>query len=215
MPLKDVVELHRTSAENMSGGVSLNDVQLVQTYVVENTLAVHVETFARDPTRRGSSYGMRTWVGGMAIHMITDETEGPAVERSQQFVRMPTEKIGDLTEGKGKLREKKERKKANLEKKKQEEAAALEEKKKEEEAERRKEKDAKRKAAMIQPHQSLLKMMTGDDDVDDGMFIEEAPLTEEELALFSVPKHREGLLQPHPSLTKLLSDKAARVKGEG
>jgi len=50
---------------------------------------------------------------------------------------------------------------------------------------------------------------------DEDMFSEEAPLTEEELALFSVPRHREGLLQPHPSLSKLLSDKAARAAGAG
>jgi len=118
VPLKEVVELHRTSADSMSGGVSLNDVQLVQTYVVENTLALHVETFERDLVRRGNTYGTRTWVGGMAIHMITDETEGPAVERSQEFAMMPTEQRGDFTEKRGKIRERRERKKAEAKLKK-------------------------------------------------------------------------------------------------
>merc|ERR1719198_2675510 len=109
-------------------GVSLNDVQLVQTYVVENTLALHVETFESDPIRRGNAYGMRTWVGGMAIHMITEETEGPAVERSQEFAMMPTDQRGDFTEKRGKIREKRERKKAKEKQKQEEEAAAIAEK---------------------------------------------------------------------------------------
>lgn len=216
MPLKEVVELHRSSADSMSGGVSLNDVQLVQTYVVENTLALHVETFESDPIRRGNSYGTRTWVGGMAIHMITEETEGSAVERSQEFAMMPTEQRGDFTEKRGKIRERRERKKATQQQKKEEEAAA----KIEEEAGKKRDQEAalasQRKDALKKPHESLTRMLkAGNMPLNDDDFNEEAPLTEEELALFAVPRHREGLLQPHPSLSKLLSDKAARATFSG
>jgi len=216
MPLKEVVELHRTSADSMSGGVSLNDVQLVQTYVVENTLALHVETFESDPIRRGNSYGTRTWVGGMAIHMITEETEGPAVERSQEFAMMPTEQRGDFTEKRGKIRERRERKKANEQKKKEEESIAKEERTKQEREEQEAARALQRKDNLKKPHESLTRMLkSGNITLNDDDFNEEAPLTEEELALFAVPRHREGLLQPHPSLSKLLSDKAARATYNG
>lgn len=217
VPLKEVVELHRTSADSMSGGMSLNDVQLVQTYVVENTLALHVETFERDMIRRSSTYGTRTWVGGMAIHMITDETEGPAVERSQEFAMMPTEQRGDFTEKRGKIRERRERKKAEQKLKKEEEAAAIAEKIKLEKEAEEASKNSQRKEALKKPHESLTQMLKKGTMPfeDDTMFSEEAPLTEEELALFSVPTHRAALLQPHPSLSKLLSDKAARAAGVG
>merc|ERR1711988_19927 len=105
----------------MSGGMSLNDVQLVQTYVTENTLALHVETFEKG-MGRGNLYGTRTWVGGMALHLITD-TSSPAADKSQEFAMMPGEAMADLAEKKRNLREKKQRKKAEQRMKKEEEAA--------------------------------------------------------------------------------------------
>merc|ERR1719454_2372852 len=143
----------------MSGGVSLNDAQLVQTYVVENTLALHVETFESDPMKRGNSYGTRTWVGGMAIHMITEETEGPAVERSQEFAMMPTEQRGDFTEKRGKIRERRERKKADQKQKKEEEAAAQAEKLRAQKERKKADQKQKRKDNMMKPHESLARML--------------------------------------------------------
>lgn len=74
---------------------------------------------------------------------------------------------------------------------------------------------SQRKDAMAKPHESLTRMLKSGNFNDADDFSEEAPLTEEELALFAVPRHREGLLQPHPSLSKLLSDKAARAAYTG
>ncbi|CAK0838081.1 unnamed protein product, partial [Prorocentrum cordatum] len=98
VPLREVRELHRLAAEALIGGVSLNDVQLVETYAVENTFVLHAETFLSgsrgqdlDAAQRSNPYGRCTWVGGMALHLITEEMENAARDRSQAFAMVPDE----------------------------------------------------------------------------------------------------------------------------
>merc|ERR1719436_1010371 len=125
IPLKEVRDLHRQAAEAMVGGVSLNDVQLVETYAVENSFALHTETFACPAGNdRGNMYGKCTWVGGMALHLITEDDHSPMPDKSQEFAMVPDEDLAELAERQAKLREKRQRKKASQKMKKAELAAA-------------------------------------------------------------------------------------------
>mmetsp|Transcript_113100 Transcript_113100/g.320066 ORF Transcript_113100/g.320066 Transcript_113100/m.320066 type:complete len:452 (-) Transcript_113100:95-1450(-) len=211
IPLKEVVELHKKSAGSTTAGVSLNDVQLVQTYVLESTFVLHIETFERDRNQHGNMYGRCTWVGGMALHLITEEQDGPRHERSQEFALMPDEHMAELTEKRGKLRERRARKKAELKSRKEEEAAAQAAK---EQIDREREDAAaaaRSKEGLVQPHESLTKLLkTGvaDPDWEQEALGGDFSLTDEELAAFSMPRRKEGLIQPHASLSKLLADTA-------
>merc|ERR550539_72271 len=108
----------------MTGGVSLNDVQLVETYAVENTFCLHAETFAQcNAGHHGNLYGKCTWVGGMALHLITEEKDNLTPDKSQEFAMVPDEALAELTEKRAKMREKRQRKKASQKMKKVEMAA--------------------------------------------------------------------------------------------
>lgn len=162
IPIKEVRDLHKQSSEVMKGGVSLNDVQLVETYEAASTFAVHCETFscigAGHIGQRGNMYGQCTWVGGMALHLIPDDAEDPAYDRSLAFAAMPDEELAELTEKRAKLREKRARKKANQAAKKAEAAdvQAAQEKALREQMEAAC--VARRKEGLLQPHESLREM---------------------------------------------------------
>merc|ERR1740138_469021 len=113
MPLKDVLERHKASTETKDAGPSLNDVQLVQTYVVESTVVLHIETFESIPGQhRDNSYGSRTWVGGMALHLILDK-EAPGWDKSQKFAVVPEGEMAELADKRSKMRDKRARKNDN------------------------------------------------------------------------------------------------------
>jgi hypothetical protein len=221
IPLKEVIELHKSSAETMSGGISLNDVQLVQTYIVEDTFAFHIETFDPDPRRERNLYGRCTWVGGMVLHRIEeDEHESPQRSKAQEFAMLADEEMAQLTERRGKTRERRARKKAEVKTKKEEEAQELQKQQKLAKEQEEAEAAVKRREALVRPHASLSRLLKGadeqeeeeEDSSDDG---EGGALTEAELAIFtnSAPsRHKEGLLKPHPSLNKMLID-GARSRG--
>eukprot|EP00928_Gymnodinium_smaydae_P044634 TRINITY_DN29769_c0_g1_i2.p1 TRINITY_DN29769_c0_g1~~TRINITY_DN29769_c0_g1_i2.p1 ORF type:complete len:250 (+),score=53.15 TRINITY_DN29769_c0_g1_i2:85-834(+) len=161
IPLKELIEMHKRSSEVNTGGVSLNDVQLVQTYVVENTFVIHAETFERNiASVKGSPYGKCTWVGGMALHVVADEKDAnnPGYERSQDFGKVPDGEMAGLVEKSAKVRERRLRRKASLKQRKCREAAEQAEL---EEAQRRTEASsaaAIRKEALLKPHAALGEM---------------------------------------------------------
>jgi len=69
IPLEEVLRSHAHTSEALKTGISLNDVQLVQTYDVANVFAVHAETFvASNTSTHANTYGECTWIGGMAFH---------------------------------------------------------------------------------------------------------------------------------------------------
>mmetsp|Transcript_34344 Transcript_34344/g.80377 ORF Transcript_34344/g.80377 Transcript_34344/m.80377 type:complete len:441 (-) Transcript_34344:172-1494(-) len=165
IPLKEVRELHMQSAEAMRGGVSLNDVQLVETYAVESTFALHAETFARnirgirESGHHGNLYGECTWVGGMAIHLVTEDEDDPVLNKSRQFAAVPDEELAELTEKRAKIREKRARKKANQKAKKADAAAvqAAEEQLAREQLQAAA--ASERKVGLVQPHESLSRLL--------------------------------------------------------
>mmetsp|Transcript_44655 Transcript_44655/g.103143 ORF Transcript_44655/g.103143 Transcript_44655/m.103143 type:complete len:415 (+) Transcript_44655:139-1383(+) len=165
IPLKEVRELHVQSAEAMRGGVSLNDVQLVETYAVESTFALHAETFARnirssrESGHHGNLYGECTWVGGMAIHLVTEDEDDPVLNKSRQFAAVPDEELAELTEKRARIREKRARKKANQKAKKADAAAV-------QAAEEQLAREqllaaaaSERKVGLLQPHESLSRLL--------------------------------------------------------
>mmetsp|Transcript_89245 Transcript_89245/g.288459 ORF Transcript_89245/g.288459 Transcript_89245/m.288459 type:complete len:451 (-) Transcript_89245:79-1431(-) len=186
IPLREVRDLHRQAAEAMIGGVSLNDVQLVETYAVENSFALHTETFAcPSGGDRGNMYGKCTWVGGMALHLITEDDHSPLPDKSQEFAMVPDEDLAELAERQAKLRDKRARKKASQKQKKAEvqasQAAEAQLVKEQEQTEAA----AKRREGLLQPHASLSR------------FFEDA-----------APRKREGLIQPHESLSRMFKSGA-------
>jgi len=161
MPLDQVVERHATSSESIRSGVSYNDVQLVQTYDVQTVFALHAEVFEQTSRSGGSSgrssYGLCTWIGGMALHAAADTEE--AFARSQEFAHVPDEQMEMLAERNAREREKRQRKKARQKAAKAEAAAAreheLQAQKEAEEAAQQ----AKRKEGLIPVHESLVEAL--------------------------------------------------------
>mmetsp|Transcript_54215 Transcript_54215/g.100188 ORF Transcript_54215/g.100188 Transcript_54215/m.100188 type:complete len:440 (-) Transcript_54215:171-1490(-) len=165
IPLKEVRELHVQSAEAMRGGVSLNDVQLVETYAVESTFALHAETFARnirsnrESGHHGNLYGECTWVGGMAIHLVTEDEDDPVLNKSRQFAAVPDEELAELTEKRAKIREKRARKKANQKAKKADAAAAQAAEEQLAREQLQAAAASERKVGLLQPHESLSRLL--------------------------------------------------------
>lgn len=153
VPVQEVHLLHKQAAEVMRNGVSLNDVQLVETYVVESTLAVHCETFTRGG-QRGNDYGECTWIGGVTLHIILEE-EDERLEKSLEFSGVPETKFAEMTEKGAKMREKRARKKANQRARRAEVAAneAAEERQRKEQTEAAE--NLQRKEGLVKPHESL------------------------------------------------------------
>jgi len=187
IPLKEARELHVQSAEAMRGGVSLNDVQLLETYAVDSTFVLHAETFARlssnakESSHHGSQYGECTWVGGMAIHLVKEDKDDPVLNRSREFAMVPEEELADLMDKQVKLREKRSRKKANQKAKKD---LISSEQAEEDRVVREMQAVAaagQRKKGLIQPHEGFSKML------------------QEE----SVAQRKDGLIRPHESLSRL------------
>jgi len=160
IPVHEVRTLHLQQAEVMKGGVSLNDVQLVETYAIESTLAVHCETFARDSDgkgglQRGNQYGECTWIGGMAIHMIFEKTNERIMEKSFEFSAVPDAELARLCEKGAKVREKRARKKQSQKAKKAESAAVQAEEEKIVRDQIESAASLQRKAGLLKPHASL------------------------------------------------------------
>merc|ERR1712190_249942 len=98
------------------------------------------------------------WVGGMALHLITEEMDQPVRDKSQEFAMVPDEDLAELTEKRAKMREKRARKKASQKLKKEEEA---EQKAAEDQLARDLEDAAaavRRKENLVQPHESLSRL---------------------------------------------------------
>ena len=126
IPLKEVLVAHAQTSEVLKSGISLNDVQLVETYDVGTVLALHAETFVckQQAGGRGNTYGECTWIGGMAFHAAAHSDE--AFEKSQEFAMVPDEDMEGLAAKHAANREKRARKKASQKQRKQEEKAAAE-----------------------------------------------------------------------------------------
>lgn len=108
MPLDKVKECLDAQSDSLRQGISHNDLQLVQTYPVRSTLAIHAETWqvrSGGGGRRGggSSFGEISWIGGNALHYATEDSE--AREASQAFAQMSIEEISKLSTRKQRIRE--------------------------------------------------------------------------------------------------------------
>lgn len=159
MPLKDVLERHKkSSTEPLDAGPSLNDVQLVQTYVVESTVVFHIEIFEATPGHRENMYGNRTWVGGMALHIILDK-DGPGWDKSQKFATVPEGEMAELADKRTKMREKRARKNDSQRMKKEEEQAVQAAEAAEVHEQERAAAAARRREGLLKPHESLTRMM--------------------------------------------------------
>ena len=159
IPLNEVLASHAQTSEALKTGISLNDVQLVQTYDVANVFALHAETFVCSNAAGGhaNTYGECNWIGGMAFHAAAHSEE--AFEKAQAFALVPDEEMEGLAAKHAQNREKKARKKANQKAKKEQEAAAAAAEarriKQEEEAQAA----AERKAGKLQVHESLVEAL--------------------------------------------------------
>jgi len=164
IPLKEARELHMQSAEAMRGGVSLNDVQLIETYAVDSSFVLHAETFAcgdggcRDLGHHGNLYGKCTWVGGMAIHVVQEDQDDPVLDKSREFALLPDEALAELTEKHARIREKRTRKKANQKAKKAAAAAAEADREQVLREQLEAAAVAERKNGLLQPHKELSRL---------------------------------------------------------
>jgi len=119
IPLKEVVAGYAQTSEVLKQGVSLNDVQLVETYDVSTVFALHMETFVvvNDGGRaHANTWGECNWCGGMALHALAQSEE--AFEKSQMFAMVPDDEMPRLAAEKHEKREKRARRKANQKAKK-------------------------------------------------------------------------------------------------
>jgi len=159
IPLKEVLASHAQTSEALKTGISLNDVQLVQTYDVANVFAVHAETFSA-PKNAGShvnTYGECTWIGGMAFHAASHSEE--AFERAQAFALVPDDEMEGLAAKNAQNREKRARKKANQKLKKEQEAAAAAAEASRVKAEEEEAEAKERRAGKLQVHESLVEAL--------------------------------------------------------
>lgn len=111
MPLEKVKECLNAQSDSLRQGISHNDLQLVQSYPVRTSLAIHAETWqsAARGTPRGrggasSSYGEITWVGGNAMHYATDDG-ATANEQSEDFARLSVAEVEKLSARKEAIRQ--------------------------------------------------------------------------------------------------------------
>ena len=110
MPLDKVKECLEAQSESLRQGISHNDLQLVQSYPVRSTLAIHTETWEVRSSnggggRRGggSNFGEISWIGGSALHYAAED--GEARDASQAFAHMSVEEVTALSKRKQRLRE--------------------------------------------------------------------------------------------------------------
>ena len=124
MPLDKVQECHAALSDAMRQGISHNDLQLVQSYPVRSSLAVHAETWemrggdnrsarrqagGRSAAAKGSSYGEITWVGGSAIHYAPDgggDAPDAPTPAAIEFAQMSIDDIEKASARKGRIRQK-------------------------------------------------------------------------------------------------------------
>jgi len=158
IPLDEVLKSHAQTSEALKSGISLNDVQLVQTYDVANVFAVHAETFQASNTgSHANTYGECTWIGGMAFHAAAHSEE--AFEKAQAFAMVPDEDMEGLAAKHAKNREKRAKKKESRKLKKESEAAAAAEEAERERREQEAREAVERKAGKMQVHESLLEAL--------------------------------------------------------
>eukprot|EP00930_Biecheleria_cincta_P063909 TRINITY_DN49451_c0_g1_i1.p1 TRINITY_DN49451_c0_g1~~TRINITY_DN49451_c0_g1_i1.p1 ORF type:complete len:304 (-),score=54.78 TRINITY_DN49451_c0_g1_i1:27-938(-) len=162
IPIDEVHAAHKQTREVMNSGISLNDVQLVETYIVESTLAVHYETFARVGGKgragKGNDFGECTSIGGVAFHLVLD-AEDKFLEKSTDYSFMSEKDFAEMTEKSEKMREKRLRKKANQKAKKEEQAAADAAAEKLAEEKKQQEERMKREESLVKPHASLMTLL--------------------------------------------------------
>merc|ERR1711920_16653 len=95
----------------------------------------------------------------MVLHLIMEDKEDPSLDRSHEFTMMSDEDMTELTEKRGKLRERRARKKAGQKSKKEEEAAAEAAKLQVEREQEHAAATARRKENLLQPHESLSRLL--------------------------------------------------------
>jgi len=163
IPIKEVHALHKQTREVMNSGISLNDVQLAETYIVESTLAVHYETFARiggegGRAGKGNDFGECTQIGGLAFHLVLD-VDDRGIQKSTEYSVASEATFAEMTAQSIKMREKRLRKKANQKARKEEQAAADAAAERLAQQQREHEERLERQKYLVKPHVSLVEML--------------------------------------------------------